>query len=267
MRPAVEIQLFHAFQTGPFGSLQVFQQRSHRARNLRPFVKFQIFQTVFVELLQNQRSAGFRCEIFPGKQLYADAHSLFDKTGKRAEVQRLLTNQNFPRRKAAQFIDQFLGQFFRIFPGQRGRMQLSGGNIRKADAGLHAGNTERTDVIVARLVQHTAFQHGAGCNDADDIPFDQSLRKGGILHLFTDGNLISLGNQARNIAFVTVKRDTAHGCPLRLAAVAPRQCQFQLTGCEFGIVVEHFIEISEAEKQDGIRVLLLQIKILLHHGG
>ena len=66
--------------------------------------------------------------------------------------------------------------------------------------------------------------------------------------------------------------DAAHGDPffLRLgvfAVVPGGEGQVQLLGGQLGIVGEHFIEVPQAEKQNGIRVVLLDFQILLHHGG
>ena len=66
--------------------------------------------------------------------------------------------------------------------------------------------------------------------------------------------------------------DAAHGDPffLRLgvfAVVPGGQGQVQFLGGQFGIVGEHLIEVPQTEKQNGIRVVLLDFQILLHHGG
>ena len=66
--------------------------------------------------------------------------------------------------------------------------------------------------------------------------------------------------------------DAAHGNPflggLGVFAVVPGgQGQVQLFGGQLGIVGEHLIEVPQTEKQNGIRVVLLDFQILLHHGG
>ena len=66
--------------------------------------------------------------------------------------------------------------------------------------------------------------------------------------------------------------DPAHGYPLLLrlgvlAVIAGGEGQIQLFRGKLCVVGEHFIEVPQAEKQNGIRVILLDFQILLHHGG
>src|SRR3989442_768653 len=41
----------------------------------------------------------------------------------------------------------------------------------------------------------------------------------------------------------------------------------RLAGRESGVVLEHFVEIAHAEKQDGVRIPRLDVVGLLHEGG
>ena len=66
--------------------------------------------------------------------------------------------------------------------------------------------------------------------------------------------------------------DAAHGDLLLdgllvFAVIPAGQGQIQFLGCQFGVIREHLIEVPQAEKQDGIRVVLFNFQILLHHGG
>ena len=49
-----------------------------------------------------------------------------------------------------------------------------------------------------------------------------------VLHLFTDGDLITFGNEPCHIVFIGMERHTAHGRALLLAAVPARQGELQL---------------------------------------
>ena len=62
-------------------------------------------------------------------------------------------------------------------------------------------------------------------------------------------------------------RDTAHGSALFFAAVSAGERQLQFGRNQLGIVKKHFIEIAQTIKQDIVPVLILDLKILLHHGG
>ena len=62
-------------------------------------------------------------------------------------------------------------------------------------------------------------------------------------------------------------RHAAHGDLLGLLLAAVPRCerQVKLMGSKLGIVGKHFIKIAQTEKQHGIRILLLDPQILLHH--
>ena len=128
-------------------------------------------------------------------------------------------------------------------------------------------DAERTDKIVARLIQHTAFQHGAGGDNADDVALDKPLCERRILHLLADGHLVPLRNQPGDIGLRAVERHAAHRRALLLPAIAPGEGQFQLPRGELCIVKKHFIKVAQAEKQKRVGILLLDLKILLHHRG
>ena len=90
--------------------------------------------------------------------------------------------------------------------------------------------------------------------------------------LTADGHLVALGDEPGDVGLAGVVGDPAHGYPLLLrlgvlAVIAGGEGQIQLFGGQLGIVGEHFIEVPQAEKQNGIRVILLDFQILLHHGG
>ena len=63
-----------------------------------------------------------------------------------------------------------------------------------------------------------------------------------------------------------MKRHAAHRRSFIKAAVLTGQGQFQLAACRLRVLEKHFIKIADAEEQQRIRVLLLDLHILLHHG-
>ena len=178
-------------------------------------------------------------------------------------LQHLAVHQDFAGRIAAQLGNDLVVQLFRR---QFRSVDFTGGNIRKADAGCLAFYKHAAQIIVPVIFQHTAFNDRTGGHHPDNVPLYQALGLGRVLHLFADGHLVALGDQAGHIAFVAMERHPAHGCPLFLAAVPPGQGQFQFLGRQNCIVVEHFVEIPQTEKEDLILVLLFDFKILCHHG-
>ncbi len=64
-----------------------------------------------------------------------------------------------------------------------------------------------------------------------------------------------------------MKWDAAHGNGRAGRLAAGSQSDIENVGGCFGIIVKQFIEIAHAVKQQLIRMLCLDAKILLHHGG
>ena len=124
------------------------------------------------------------------------------------------------------------------------------------------------DVVGLGALQHGGV-HGAGGDDADDVPLHQALGQGGVLHLLADGDLVALGDKAGDVAVAGVVGDAAHRdlVLLVLAPVAGGEGQVQLPAGQLGILVEHLVEVAQAEKEDGILILLLDLLILAHHRG
>ena len=53
---------------------------------------------------------------------------------------------------------------------------------------------------------------------------------------------------------------------LLLAAVARREGEIQLSGRKLRVLVKHFIEIAQTEKQQAVGIARLDLAVLLHHG-
>ncbi len=147
-------------------------------------------------------------------------------------------------------------------------MGLAGGHIAEAQAGVFIVHVDAADVVGLAALQHGAVHRPRG-DDADDVPLDQALGGGRVLRLLADGHLIALGDQAADIAVTGVVGDAAHGCALilRLAAVPAGQGQIQLLADQLCILVEHLVEVAQAEKEDGVLVLFLDFQVLPHHWG
>ena len=123
------------------------------------------------------------------------------------------------------------------------------------------------DVIIFRLVKGLRIHCGPRGDDAHHLPLDQPLCRGRVLHLLTDGHLVSFRHQAAQIAVHRVVRHAAHGRPLLQSAVLPCQSDLQLPGRGDGVVEKHLVKISQSIKQDAVAVLLLGLHVLLHHWG
>ena len=151
-------------------------------------------------------------------------------------------------------------------------MSLTGGEITEGRAASLTVQINAAEVVAGLIIQTCGVDNSAGGHHPDNIPLHQPLGGGGVLHLLADGHLVALGDETGNIGLAGVIGDAAHGDPffLRLgvlAVVPGGQGQVQFLGSQLGIVGEHLIEVPQTEKQNGIRVVLLDFQILLHHGG
>ena len=144
---------------------------------------------------------------------------------------------------------------------------MAGRHIAKGGACVLLIQKETTEKIAAPVVEAGAVDDRAGRDNADDIALDKSLGERRVLGLLADGDLVALGDQARDVGVARMVGDAAHRRLIlrRLAAVAGRQRQIKLARGELGILVEHLIEVAQAEKEDRILILLLDLQILLHH--
>lgn len=72
-----------------------------------------------------------------------------------------------------------------------------------------------------------------------------------VLGLLADGDLVALGDQARDVGVARMIGNAAHRRLIlrRLAAVAGRQRQIELARGELSILVEHLVEVAQAEKR------------------
>lgn len=63
--------------------------------------------------------------------------------------------------------------------------------------------------------------------------------------------------------------NAAHGRLLvfRLSPIPGGERQIEFPGSRFGILFKHFIEISQAEKQEAVLVVLLNLEVLSFHWG
>ena len=200
-------------------------------------------------------------------QFHQGVGVLFDIIGQILQIQYSRIDEDFAGHVAAKLGDERTAHLFAV---QLGGVSLAGRNIGKADAGLpaaaHTLGIDGTQIVVLVLRQHAAFDDCTRRDHTNDVPLDQSFGGGGVLHLFADSHLVALGNQAGHIDLIGMEGHAAHGGTFFLTAGLAGQGQFQFARSRQRIVIKHLIEIPYAVEKDFIGMLLLDIKILLHHG-
>ncbi len=106
-----------------------------------------------------------------------------------------------------------------------------------------------------------------GVMTRDDFAADDLFAGAGLLHLFADGDFEAGADEAGDVNFRRRGRDAAHGHGLARFAVAGGEGDLQFARGDDGVFVEEFVEIAQAEEQQGVRVALLDRMILLHQRG
>ena len=173
------------------------------------------------------------------------------------------------RGEAAQLIDDMLHP---VFSSKGRQVGLAGGNVAEGGSGGAGVDINTADEVAGLVIQAGGVDDGAGRHHPDDVPLDKALCRGRVLHLLADGHLVALGDEPGDVGLAGVVGDAAHGDLLLrrlgvLAVVPGGQCQVQFPGRKAGIVVEHLVKIAQPEEQDGIRIVLFDLQVLLHHGG
>ena len=138
------------------------------------------------------------------------------------------------------------------------------GDRKFACGDIHVGNSDSItpdddacEKVVSFSGEHGGVDNGARGNDTDHFPVNQSLGKGRVTGLLADGDAVTLAHQARNVAVGGMMGYTCHWRFLATSKVAPGKGYFQFAGDNFGIVIEHFVKIAHAKKEDGVRILFL----------
>src|SRR6267378_192257 len=118
--------------------------------------------------------------------------------------------------------------------------------------------------IVFAGIKESDIGGGARGDDTHDFATDELFAWAGLLHLIADRDLESGADQARDVAFRGVVRNAAHGNGLTLFAVARGESDLKLARGDDRVFVEQFVEIAQAEEQQGVRIPRLD-GVILHH--
>ncbi len=148
-----------------------------------------------------------------------------------------------------------------------GREIEIGAAVRSAARPAAAVDLEGGDVVGLRRPELRGVGHGAGGDDAGHGPLHDPLRGARVLDLVADRHPVALLDEPRHVAVGGMVRHAAHRRLVRRAAPAGRQGEGQGPRRHEGVVVEHLVEIAQAEHQDGVRVLGLDGPVLAQHRG
>jgi len=149
--------------------------------------------------------------------------------------------------------------------------KFSGGKVDEGEAdvvAVAAGSVlgNGGEEIIFAGVEDGNVGGGAGGDDARNFAAHEFLAGAGLLHLFADGDFEAGADKAGDVTVSGVIRDAAHGDGLALFAIAGSEGDAEFASGDDGVFVEEFVEVTETEEQQGMRVASLHGVVLLHQG-
>ncbi len=172
----------------------------------------------------------------------------------------IVDQQHFPRLQRGQFAAYPLqGTDF-------GDAEFAGGDVEQGHpVATRAGADEGHQVVVLLGLQGFGVDHQPRGDDPHHLPLDDALGLARVLHLLADGHLVAVFHQAVDVGLATVVGDAAQRDFVLRPLVAGGQGDVQHPRGGHGILEEHFVEVPQAEKQDGVGNLGFYFEILPHH--
>ena len=123
---------------------------------------------------------------------------------------------------------------------------------------------ECDDVVVSRAVEQIIGERRARRDRLHHRALDDPFRQLRVFDLLADRDAESLRDEASHVVARRLDRDAGER-DLGRAAIVPRgERQPENPRRDFGVFVEHFIELAHPEKQDGVLMSALDLTILLH---
>ena len=154
---------------------------------------------------------------------------------------------------AGQFAGEGLGTGF-------AGSQVAGGDVGVGQAaGIAIGNGD-SQVVVGFGLEPVFVEDRAGGDDAGDLAFDETAAD--LADLVADGDAQPGLDEASDVGGGGVVGHAAHGYAVALAEFAGGEDDLEDGGGAFGVLVEHLVEVAEAEQQDRVGLLLFYVKVL-----
>ncbi|GIW17535.1 MAG: hypothetical protein KatS3mg064_0692 [Tepidiforma sp.] len=140
---------------------------------------------------------------------------------------------------------------------------FAGRDVGEGERGIAAAADERAEVVRPAGFERRLGGDGARSDDADDVAGDEPFDFGGVSELFANGNPVAAGDELRDVLVDSVVGHAGKGH----AEVFPHRLRgegdLEFFGDELRVVVERFVKIAEAEEEDGARVTLAEVEVLL----
>ena len=139
--------------------------------------------------------------------------------------------------------------------------ERAGGNVEHGQTKHVACEKQSREVVVTARVEHMIFEHGTRRNHPRDFAPDNPARHGRIFDLVADGHLATGADELGEVGLRRMERNAAHRHALPLG-----ERDVENLGRFLRVLEEHFVEIAEPEKENGVGGnLALDAPILPHH--
>ncbi len=134
-------------------------------------------------------------------------------------------------------------------------------SLREIGVQNHGGQ-----VVVGIAGEQAGFDQRSGGHHAHYFTREEPL-DGLFPLLFRDGDMVAFFNQPDQVVIQRVIGDAGQGHTHPAADRAGGQDDLEFSGNGFGVFIEGFVEIAQAEKQDAILVLAFGVEVLLADWG
>lgn len=156
--------------------------------------------------------------------------------------------------------------------GDAGGQEFAGGRVGSGEsdrpgAGLVPRACQCDEEVVAVGDEERVRERGARCDRLDDLAPHESLRLGGVLDLLADGDAMAHADQTLDVLVLGAHRHAREGHVPGAAVVSRGQGEPQQFGARLRVLVEHFVEIADAEEDQRVRMARLGLTPLLHERG
>ena len=187
-------------------------------------------------------------------------HTAHGPEGASEAVAQTVADQHLLRRKVRQPLVHRLHRAL-------SREELARRNIQKSHPAFGPPKMHRSQKVILPPFQHIVIHRNARGDQLRDPSLDQFLGHFRILQLVAYRHPPARFHQLRQVGIERVIREARHWHILRRAVRALRQHNAERLSPIDSVLPIHFVEVAHAKEQNGLRMLGLNAKILLHQGG
>ncbi len=142
--------------------------------------------------------------------------------------------------------------------------EFAGGDVRVGDACPVVLDYQGGQVVVTLFFEQRRFHHGARRDHPCHLAGHQTAHRL-VAHLIHDSHLVPRLDEPGEVAVNGVIGHSGQWHPLALPYRPRGEDDIASLGDDLRVLVESLVEIPQAEEDDGVGVLLLDLQILAAH--